>query len=199
MASHATLSRLEVESWGDVGVLAWGSKAAFSGLNRPAIIEFLRGGITGRILLELGRDDLIQLKVLSFGAPTELVLAIRCLRSELDETRHSPDARTTATYDGVEASGGGAGSASGIEMRRDLLAGNLERGFLSPSHPMQQIFAQASRTQVSQRPLHMLDFLSARGWLSLHHSKEPLSLQSRCLVSQQPRRQAAASRDYAPF
>lgn len=83
MASRGTRSRPEVESWEDVGVLAWGSEAAFSRLNRPSIIRFLQEGITGRILLTLNKADLVQLKMLSYGAATELLLAVDSLKAEI--------------------------------------------------------------------------------------------------------------------
>ena len=79
---RATRTLADVESWADVGVLAWGSEADFSLLNRPAIIEFLRGGITGKILLALTKAEL-RAWDLPIGPAIELMCAIDALKAEI--------------------------------------------------------------------------------------------------------------------
>ena len=80
---RATRTLADVESWEDVGVLAWGSEAVFSRLNRPAIIEFLRGGIiTGKVLLALTKAEL-RAWDLPIGPAIELMCAIGTLKAEI--------------------------------------------------------------------------------------------------------------------
>ena len=74
----------DVESWEDVGVLAWGSSSDFSRLNRLIILKFLEEGrITGKVLLALNKAELVQLNALPFGAASELITAVDALRAEI--------------------------------------------------------------------------------------------------------------------
>ena len=73
---------LDVESWEDVGVLAWGSEAHFSRLNAPTILKFLEDGITGKVLLALSEEKL-KMWGLRVGPAIELLLAINTLKAEI--------------------------------------------------------------------------------------------------------------------
>ena len=75
-----------VKVWKNADVLEWASSFSFSEDNRTTIIEFLRGGITGKVLLALTEEKLIPLfvaKLITFGAATELMLAIDALKAEI--------------------------------------------------------------------------------------------------------------------
>ena len=100
-----------VKAWKNADVLEWASSFSFSEDNRTTIIEFLRGGITGMLLLTLSTAELVGLKQLSFGAAKELVFAIDAMKAE----------RGTRNFLDVPCGGGS----------RDLFRISIHKVFLS--------------------------------------------------------------------
>ena len=71
-----------VKVWKNADVLEWASSFSFSEDNRTTIIEFLRGGITGKVLLVLTNAKL-RVFDLPIGPAIELMLAIDALKAEI--------------------------------------------------------------------------------------------------------------------
>ena len=71
-----------VKAWKNADVLEWASSFSFSEDNRTTIIEFLRGGITGKVLLVLTNAKL-RVFDLPIGPAIELMLAIDALKAEI--------------------------------------------------------------------------------------------------------------------
>jgi len=86
MASHATRP-IPIESWSVQKVVVWAAECPLSDDNRPSIVAFLRGGITGRNLLALNIAELVKLKLLTYGAASELMRAIAELKAEMGTLR----------------------------------------------------------------------------------------------------------------
>lgn len=84
--SYSTRTLPLVESWNVEKVVVWAAGLSLSSDNRPDVIGFLRGGITGKVLLSLNESKLILLcaaKIITYGAAIELAGALGDLKAEL--------------------------------------------------------------------------------------------------------------------